>query len=182
MRTVQTVSLFAATITTGLMAGLFTAFAYAIMPALKQASDRTFVETMQRINVAILNGWFMTCFLGAVVAAAAAVAVHLSSDRRLLPWIIAGLVLYIAVLVVTGGVNVPLNNELEQAGNPDRIADLAAVRQHFEDRWVAWNVVRAVANTAAFALLTWTLVLHGRTEPADQAAPAPAPVVQYAQR
>ena len=62
-------------------------------------------------------------------------------------------------------VNVPLNNQLNAAGAPDRIADLAAVRERFEATWVRWNVVRTVASTAAFGCLTWALVLHGRVWP-----------------
>jgi len=46
MRLVQTVLLIAATITTGLMAGLFAAFAYAVMPALNGADDRTLSAVM----------------------------------------------------------------------------------------------------------------------------------------
>jgi hypothetical protein len=45
------------------------------------------------------------------------------------------------------GANVPLNDELGDAGSPDRIADLAAVRDDFEDPWVAWNIVRTVVST-----------------------------------
>jgi uncharacterized membrane protein len=67
------------------------------------------------------------------------------------------------VFVVTIAVNVPLNDELKAAGEPDRIADLAAVREQFdESRWARWNVARAVATTAAFGCLAWALVLHGR--------------------
>ena len=29
--------------------------------------------------------------------------------------------------------------------------------------WTTWNLVRTVTSTAAFALLTWALVLHGRS-------------------
>jgi len=40
---------------------------------------------------------------------------------------------------------------------------VAAVRDAFhETRWQAWNIVRAVATTAALVYLTWALVLHGR--------------------
>lgn len=79
----------------------------------------------------------------------------------MLPWIVAALVLYVLTLVITMAINVPLNNELAAAGAPDRIADLAAVREHFEAKWVRWNVARAVASTAAFGCLTWALVLQG---------------------
>ena len=53
-----TATLVAATITNGLMAGLFAAYSYAVMPGLGRAGDRTFVEAVQQTNAAILNGWF----------------------------------------------------------------------------------------------------------------------------
>ena len=111
-----TATLVAATITNGLMAGLFAAYSYAVMPGLGQADDRTFVEAMQQTNAAILNGWFGICFGGALLFAAAAAVLHLG--RPGLPWIVAGLVLYAAVLVITFRVNVPLNDRLAAAGEP----------------------------------------------------------------
>jgi uncharacterized membrane protein len=162
MRLLQTVSLIAATITTGLMAGLFAAFAYAVMPALKEAGDRTFVDTMQRINVTIVNGWFMVNFLGAVVFAALSVFLAWRGAGPELPWIICGLALYLVMFVITAIVNVPLNDKLVVAGDPGRISDLAGVRERFESIWVAWNVVRALANSAAFGCFAWALVVFGR--------------------
>ncbi|MBE1491709.1 anthrone oxygenase family protein [Plantactinospora soyae] len=149
-----------ATLSTGLMAGLFAAFSYSIMPGLGSTDDRTFVSAMQRINEAILNGWFFTCFFGALVLTAVAVLLHLR--RPATPWLVAALVLYAAVLVITIAVNVPLNDKLAAAGNVEHIADLAAVRQRFEATWVGWNLVRAVVSTAAFGCLTWALLLTGR--------------------
>ncbi|MET9647906.1 anthrone oxygenase family protein [Streptomyces syringium] len=163
MGTLQAVALMAATLTVGLVAGLFFAFACAVMPGLRRSDDRAFVEVMQRINVAILNGWFLFCFLGAPVFTGLATALHLRADgRAALPWTIAGLVLYAVVLIVTAAVNVPLNNRLEAAGPPGGGAGAAAVRERFEATWVRWNLVRAVASTAAFGALAWALVLHGR--------------------
>jgi uncharacterized membrane protein len=166
---VRTTALIAATVTTGFMAGLFYAFAIAVMPGLARTGDRTFVEAMQRINVAILNGWFAVAFGGALVFTALAGVLHLGGDARpVLPWIAAALLLYVAVLLITFGINVPLNDALDGAGDPDRISDitrLAAVRERFEARWVRWNAARAVACTAALACLAWALVLHGRSVP-----------------
>jgi uncharacterized membrane protein len=119
---------------------------------------------MQQINVAILNPWFFVSFFGALVFTALAGVLHVHGDwRAVLPWIAAALALYVATLVITIGFNVPLNNELAAAGDPDRITDLAGVRERFEASWVRWNIARAVASTAAFGCLTWALVLHGRT-------------------
>jgi uncharacterized membrane protein len=156
-------TLIAATITMGLSAGLFYAFSISVMLGLRRTDDRTFVDVMQRINVAILNGWFAIGFVGALVFTAATAILNGVGDARpALPWIVAALVLYGLTLAITFTVNVPLNNELDAAGEPDRIVDIVATRDRFEARWVRWNVVRAVTSTAALALLTWALVLHGR--------------------
>lgn len=156
-------ALVAATLCTGLMAGLFFTYANSVLPGLGKADDRTLVDAMQRINVAILNGWFGLAFAGALLTTIAAAVLHLrAGGRPALPWIVAGLVLYVVVLVITFAVNVPLNDELLAAGAVDRIPDLAAVREHFEASWVRWNIVRAAASFAAFGCLTWALLLHGR--------------------
>ena len=84
------------------------------------------------MNVAILNGWFAVCLGGALVFGVAAALLHLGGpDRRALPWIVAGALLYVAVVVVTFAANVPLNDRLAAAGDPARIRDLAAVRAAF---------------------------------------------------
>ncbi|MFT2016413.1 anthrone oxygenase family protein [Streptomyces sp. 796.1] len=173
LKTLHTAALLAATLTTGLMAGLFAAFSYAVMPGLGKAGDRTFVEGMQRINTAILNGWFMSCFLGGLAFTALALFLNLRSgaDRSALPWIIAGLALYLAMFVVTSAINVPLNDALAKAATSGNPSELAAARQDFESKWVTWNTVRAIANVAAFAALIWALVLHGRATPTDSEAP-----------
>ncbi|GAA2743895.1 MULTISPECIES: DUF1772 domain-containing protein [Kitasatospora] len=156
--------LIAATLATGLSAGLFYSYACSVMPGLARADDRSFVEVMQRINVAILNGWFMLVFLGALLLILLAGALQLGGgSRAVLLWTVAAAVCYLAMLAITGAVNVPLNNRLAAAGSPDSGADLAAVRAAFEATWVRWNVVRALTSTAAFACLTGALVLAART-------------------
>lgn len=157
-------TLVAATMTMGLMAGVFGLYANAIMPGLGRTDDRTFVGAFQSIDRAIINPLFLANFLGALLLTGLAVVLHLGGDERsVLPWAVTALVLYLAVFVVTVGINVPLNDGIKAAGDPDRIADLAAVRKRFDEaRWVRWNLARALASTAAFGCLTWALVLHGR--------------------
>ncbi len=59
--------LIAATISTGLVAGLFYGFACAVMPGLRQVDDASFVTVFRAINRRILNGWFLIAFLGSPV-------------------------------------------------------------------------------------------------------------------
>jgi uncharacterized membrane protein len=155
-------ALIAALVALALVAGLIYTFSVAVMPNLADADDRTFVATMQRFNE---NPVFVLSFTVALVALVAAVLLQ----RRHGPgvavrWTVAALVLYGIVFAVTLGINVPLNNEIDQAGDPDRIADLAHVRDQFEGPWVAANIVRTVLCTAAVAALARALLLHRERE------------------
>ncbi|MER7757917.1 anthrone oxygenase family protein [Kitasatospora sp. NPDC097643] len=164
MELARTLTLIAATVTCGLTAGLFYAYSCSVMPALRRTEDRTFIEVMQRVNVAILNAWFVLGYVGALLATAAAVALHLPADgHHALAPTVAALVLYVAALGVTRSVNIPLNNELAAAGDPRRIAEPAAVRGRFEARWVRFNVLRALLCTGALGFLAYALVLNGKS-------------------
>jgi uncharacterized membrane protein len=159
--TTRTAVLFAATLATGLSAGVIALYAHTIMPGLKKTDDRTFVAAFQAIDRAIVNPWFMGTFFGALVLTAAAAATN--RGRPAFAWLVAALVLYAVVVVVTMAVNVPLNDALKAAGDPARM-DVAQVREEFhEARWAAWNLVRVAASLAAFASLAWALGLDGRS-------------------
>ncbi|MGD9890811.1 MAG: DUF1772 domain-containing protein [Dehalococcoidia bacterium] len=162
---VQAAALIAATIAMGIVSGICQLYAYAVMPGLGRADDRTFVGAFQQIDKAIINPWFMFSFFGALVFTGLAAVLHLEADMRsVLPWIAGALVLYLAVVVITFAINVPLNDQIKAAGDPDRIADLAAVREQFnEAKWVRWNLIRTVASTIGFGCLAWAMVLYGRT-------------------
>ncbi|MGW2254845.1 anthrone oxygenase family protein [Kitasatospora sp. NPDC001660] len=152
-----------ATIAMGLMAGLFFAFDVSVMPGLAKGDDRTYVTAMQNINKAIENGLFGLVFVGAFVATGvAAYLQHRAGRRGAAFWAAAATVLYVAALMVTMGVNIPLNNQLAQAGDPSTITDFHAVREKFEGTWVATNMLRTLLCTAGLAALTRALFLHGR--------------------
>jgi uncharacterized membrane protein len=155
--------LIAAAMTVGLMAGVFGLYAH-FMPGLRQTDDRTFVGAFQSIDKAVVNPRFLATFIGALVFTALATVLHVGEHRRpALPWLVAAFLLYLAAFVITLRVNVPLNDGIKAAGDPDRIADLGAVRERFQEaRWIRWNLVRTVASTTAFGCLAWSLVLHGR--------------------
>lgn len=151
-----------ATVATGLIAGLFYAYAVSVMLGLGRTDDRTFVLAMQRINESIQNAAFVPVFFGAFVLPAWAAVLHRRLGLRdATRWIVAGAVLYGVALLVSFGINVPLNNQLDRAGDPDVITNLAAVRDRFEGPWVASNVVRTLLSTAALGCLGRALVLHG---------------------
>jgi uncharacterized membrane protein len=88
--TLRTLTLLAATLSMGLVAGVFALCAQTIMPGLRNPDDRTFFAASQSMDRAIVNPWFMlTAFLGALVCTAAAAV----TNRRTaaLPWIAVAL-------------------------------------------------------------------------------------------
>src|SRR2546430_1476525 len=130
MTALRSVSLITATMTMGLSAGAFLLYAHTVMPGLKHTDDRTFVGAFQAMDRAIINPWFMlTAFLGALVFTIIAAIVNRGTPA--LPWVAAALGLYLVAVIVTMAVNVPLNNALKAAGDPNHIPDLAHVRQQF---------------------------------------------------
>lgn len=143
-----------------LVAGLNFTFAAAVMPNLAGVDDRTFVVIMQGFNE---NPVFPVSFTAALLLTILAIVVQV----RLAPgpavrWVVSALVLYGLVLAITGGVHLPINEQISQAGDPDRIADLADLRNQVEARWVTWNVVRTLVCVAAASALARAVFLQGR--------------------
>jgi uncharacterized membrane protein len=118
------VVLIAATMTMGLMTGVFGIYGNAIMPGLRRTDDRTLVAAFQSIDRAIINPAFMATFVGALAFASLAALLQLAGDQGpLLPWIAAAFLLYLVVFVITIGVNMPRNNEIKAAGDIDQVTD-----------------------------------------------------------
>jgi uncharacterized membrane protein len=135
----------AATVAMGLIAGVFYIFACAIMPALARSDDRVFVDVMRDINDVIQNPVFLLSFVGALLLTGVGAWQARGEPHRV--WVWAAFAAYALVFVITVAVNIPLNDNLAQSGDP------GALREEFEDPWVAWNVVRAVLSTVALGCL-----------------------------
>lgn len=141
------VVLVVALVAAGLLAGVFYSYTVSVMPGLARGDDKTFVEGMRGINIAIINGWFMLTFLGAPILAAVAIFLNLRGGAMLW-WIIAGFGCLLAELVITGALSIPLNNALE-AGRDG----YAQLRAQFEAPWVKWNLLRTLFSIAGFGCL-----------------------------
>src|SRR3712207_3579158 len=109
LETLRTPVLLAATVAAGLQAGTYYTWASGVMPGLARGDDRTFIATMQNMNVAIVNPAFMLSFLGAPLLAGAASVTSSSAAR---PWVIAGTAFAVGTIVITAAGNIPLNNAL----------------------------------------------------------------------
>jgi uncharacterized membrane protein len=137
----------AATVATGLLAGVFQLYAFAVMPGLRRVDDRTFVAAFGALDRAIVNPWFLlVIFFGAPVLSALALAGAWGESSG--AWATGALAGTVTSVIITVAVHLPANNALKAAD--DSVMDAGAIRRRFrEARWAAWNLVRAVLSTAS---------------------------------
>ena len=147
----STAALAVALVANGILAGLFFAFACAVVPGFRRVDDRTYLSSFRAINRAIVNGWFLLVFLGAPVSAVVAAALGGWS-----PWLIAGAGLAVVTFFITVVGNVPLNRALDAADTTTAAAARLA-REGFEDVWARWNLLRTVTGIAAVVALAVAL-------------------------
>ena len=147
--------LVASIVASGLVAGLLFGWLVSVIPGTSRVDDRTYVSTMQSINVAIINPPFVITFMltPLVLAIAAAVEYRAGRHRRAITLLSAAAVYVVGVMVVTGVGNVPLNNTLD-AVDIDSVGDteLHADRTGYETPWNRWHTLRTAAAAVAFGL------------------------------
>lgn len=158
MDTVRLVALALATISTGLIAGLFYGYHVAVVTALRGADDRTYVNVTQRVNAHIVNGGFFLPFYGSAVFSAVAAAFLFGGDRGsvLLPTGLAFL-FNVAAIMVTGAGNIPLNTAL----NRSNLDQATKTRERFEKPWDRFNVLRSWLHGLGFVCMCWALFAFG---------------------
>jgi uncharacterized membrane protein len=159
---IRVLSLAGATLTTGLIAGVFYAYAVSVNLGLEVQPDASYVATMQAINEKIQNPLFFLSFFGAVLFLLTALVVHFPRPRLGRFWLIA----LASALYVGGGflltvvVNVPLNEELARVVGDASAGELARARAAYEGPWNFWNGVRTVFSFLAFVALVGACLLR----------------------
>ena len=159
---VRALTLAGATLTTGLVAGVFYAYAVSVNLGLAAQPDASYVAVMQAINERIQNPLFFLSFFGAVLFLMAALVVYSPRPRSGRFWLIAlACVLYVGGgFLLTVFVNVPLNEELARVAADASAGELARARAGYEDPWNFWNGVRAVFSSLAFLALVCACLLR----------------------
>ena len=135
-----------------LAGGIFFAFSNFVMKALAHLPSSEGIAAMQSINIVVINPAFMGVFMGTVVLSLCMIGLALFrwNDPSAI-FFLGGALFYIAgSFFVTAFANVPLNDQLAALSPTDPISD--DVWNHYLDRWVMWNHVRASASTIAAVL------------------------------
>ena len=160
--TFRALTLAGATLTTGLAAGVFYAYAVSVNLGLATQPDASYVATMQAINDRIENPLFFASFFGALLLLLATFAVHFPRPRSGRFWLVA-----LACLLYVGGgflltvfVNVPLNEQLASVAADASPGELARARAGYEGPWNYWNSVRTMFSFVAFVALVGACLLR----------------------
>lgn len=143
------ITLVAATLATGLVAGVFLTFSDFIMRALGRAEPAAGIEAMQLINRAVYRSLFATLLIGLAAASLVlAAAGALIVGREVALWLAAAAGLYlVGVGAVTGRKNVPMNLRLDQMEH--RSAGARDYWTTYLRDWTRWNHLRWITALAA---------------------------------
>ena len=159
---VRTLTLGLATLATGLVAGVFYAYAVSVNLGLAAQPDASYVATMQAINAKIQNPMFFASFFGAVLFLLATLAAHISRPRsgRFRLVALACALYIVGGFLLTAFVNVPMNEELARVAANASPDELAGARAAYEGPWDFWNGVRTVFSSMAFLALIGACLLR----------------------
>jgi uncharacterized membrane protein len=143
----------------GVVGGVFFAFSSFVMKALAQLPASQGVAAMQRINVVVVNLWFMAAFLGtAALSVAVCALAWWAGEAAPHAWPLwrAALFYLVGTLLVTVAINVPMNDRLARMEISSPQA--AAYWPEYLRRWGFWNHVRGVAAMAACVMAMLSLL------------------------
>lgn len=143
-----------ATLSTGLVAGVYYGFSVAVNPAFARLPDAQYIRAMQEINDAIQNPFFAASFFGAPLLLVLATGLYARGvhGQQFGLVLAATLVFWVGSLGVTVGGNIPLNEQLASY-TPGTAASAATIRQQFAQPWNCWHQMRTVASVVALVLL-----------------------------
>ena len=161
-RFIRGLTLACAVLTTGLMAGVFYAYAVSVNLGLAEQPDASYVATMNEINEKIQNPLFSPVFFGAVLFPFAALVAHLSHRRsgRFRLIVLACVLYFGGSFLVTVLGNIPLNEELARVAADAPADELARARAAYEGPWNFWNGVRGLFSVVAFVVLIAACLLR----------------------
>lgn len=161
----KTIVLFLALLTTGLSSGLFYAWQVSVIPGTRRASDYSYLETMQQINRAIINPWFMFIFMGALLFLVwSTYFSYQAADKSVFTLMVLATISYAAgTFGVTAAGNVPLNNWLD-AINLNQLSELQLIetRANYEPKWNKYHMIRTLFSVLSFSLILLSLILENK--------------------
>ncbi|NBC02913.1 MAG: DUF1772 domain-containing protein [Bacteroidetes bacterium] len=159
--TLKIIVLYIAILLTGLSAGLFYSWQASVIPGTKLTRDSTYIETMQKINRAIINPPFMLIFLGSLLVQVLSVLFYWNTGISLWLILAATLIYGAGTVIVTGLGNVPLNDALDELHLDDLSQEEISKERHdYEVPWNRLHLVRTIFAVLSFMLLLFAAFIN----------------------
>jgi uncharacterized membrane protein len=154
----ENLSLAAAIVVFGLMAGFFWTYTFNVNIAMLKVDGPTYATVQSLFNQNVRHIWFFALFFGGGVVSVAALLINYKHRKtgafKLLA--LAAVVYVLGIIFFTRSVNLPLN-AITEAWNPAALpSNWSAIR----DQWNQANAFRVVTAMAAFVLSLTALVLR----------------------
>ena len=139
---------------TGLTAGLCFTWSNAVTPGIGRLDNLTFLKSFQSMNRVIINGKFIVVFFGPVLLLFLTSYLFKSNTTSFWLFLIAAILFFIGIGLVTVFGNIPLNEILDKS-NLETLSktELQELRNKFEQPWNNWHAIRTVSSFSAFVLL-----------------------------
>ncbi len=132
----------------GALFGFFYAWVCSTMWGLDAADPRVAIEAMQAMNASVRNAVFAPVFFGTPVVTGITAFVLYRADQgpAALWFALATAVIALLAVLLTMGINVPMNEALAQVAVPTDIDAARAIWLAYSPDWQFWNQLRTATS------------------------------------
>jgi len=161
----KSIILFIAILLSGLLAGIFFTWTNAITPGIGKLDDLAYLQVFQHMNRAILNPLFFIIFMGALLFSVASTYYYKSDSKLIFRMLIIATVIYfIGVFIVTIIGNLPLNDLIDKSvlESLSKI-EIIELREKYEIKWNKLHLIRTITSTSTFFILIAVSIINNKT-------------------
>lgn len=143
----------------GAIFGFFYAWICSTMWGLDALDPRIAIAAMQGMNASVRNAVFAPAFFGTPVALLITAALAWTSNHKTAAYAfgLGALIYAFGGMVLTMGVNVPMNEALALVTIPDDLDAAQDIWGAYSARWQFWNIVRTAASGVALMATGWAI-------------------------
>jgi len=145
---------------TGLSAGLCFTWSNAVTTGIGRLDDLGYLSAFQQMNRTILNPMFFIVFFGPLPLDLVNIYLFKSASSTII-WllILATVIYFLGVVLITIFGNVPLNEMLDKTNlGSASIEELKSLRDAFENKWNRLHQIRIISSGISFLLLLISLI------------------------
>lgn len=151
---------------TGALFGFFFTMSFSIMPGLDLTAPYSAILANQEIGHATQKSYFAVALIGTPVSLAILFGLLWRSGLKVERlWVAAAFLSFIAMMVVTLTLNVPLNQIIDALPISADQENLNALWLAYSVDWQKWNLLRVLFSGVSLLALGFALLKHNTQNP-----------------